>query len=142
MAERLFVKSADYLSVVRANAGTVLTALVSSPGSTPAEVQTATSLAQVIVDQVLAYAVKAGVVVARADFSGVVRYWRGDTWTTRILTYITNARTWGDGVSSSGALEGALATILVTAGLASKESQPVAIALVNVLVGEATGETA
>lgn len=142
MAERRFAKSTNFQSTIRTNDGTVLTDLSSNPGSTAAEVAASTSLNQLIVDQILAFGVKAGVIVARADFSGVVRYWRADTWASRILTYISNARTWADALGANGAMESALASALVTAGLATNESEAVATALVNALVNEGTGETA
>lgn len=142
MAERRFVRATTFQSTIRTNEGAVLANLVTTPGSTAAQVQSATALNQLIVDQILAYALKAGVVVARADFSGIVRYWRADTWVTRILAYIGGARTWADAVGAGGSLEGALATVLVSAGLAVQESQPLATALVNALVGDGTGETA
>jgi hypothetical protein len=142
MAERRFVKSADYQSSIRTNGGTVLAATVTTPGSTAAQLATATGLNSTIVNQVLADGLKAGVLVARSDFSGVVKYWRADTWASRIITYLSNARTWGDGLGSNGALEGTLASALVTAGLASQESEAVATALVNALINEGNGETA
>lgn len=141
MAERRFAKSGDYKNSIRTNGGTVLTALQAAPGSTNTAIATATSLSQIVVDQVLAYGIKAQVFVARADFSGIVKYWDAKTWSDRIVTYLATARTWGDGLGASGALEGSLATALVTAGLASGESEALATALVNALVNESTGET-
>lgn len=142
MAERRFAQSADFQSTIRTNDGTVLADLVSNPGSTAAEVAASTALNQLIVDPILAFGVKAGVVVARADFSGVVRYWRADTWASRIITHIGNARDWADALGSNGAMEGALATDLVNNhSLAANESEALATALVNALVNEGTGET-
>jgi len=140
--ERRFVKAANFQNTVRNNDSAIFAALVTSPGSTSLQVQTATALNQIVVDQILAFGVRAGVVVARADFSGVVRYWRADTWASRVILYVDDARLWGDAVGAQGALEGALATALVTAGLPAQESQPLATALVNALVNEGTGETA
>ena len=142
MAERRFAKSADFQSTIRTNDGTVLSDLVSNPGSTASEVQASTSLNQLIVDQILDFGVKANVIVARADFDGIVRYWRADTWVNRLLTYMSDARAWADALGSNGAMEGALATYLEGEGIASNESEAVAIALVNTLVNEGTGETA
>jgi len=141
MAERRFAQSDDFQSSIRTNDGAVLGDLVSNPGSTAAEVAASTALNQLIVDPILAFGMKAGIVVARADFSGVVRYWRADTWANRILTYISDARSWADALGVNGAMEGALASTLVTAGLASNESEALATALTNVLVNEGTGET-
>lgn len=140
MAARSFALSATYQSAVRTNGGTVLTNLTTNPGSTNAQVQSSTGLAQVIVDQILAYGVKAGIFVARANFSGVVRYWTAATWASRITTYLTNARTWADALGAGVGTETALAAALVTAGLASAESEAVAITLTNALVNEANGE--
>lgn len=141
MAERRFSKAANFQSTVRTNSAAVLTNLNTNPGSTAAQVAAATALSQTIVDVILAFGVKGGVIVARSDFSGVVRYWRADTWASRILTYISNARTWADALGANGAMESNLASTLVTAGLASAESEAVATALVNALINEGTGET-
>lgn len=142
MAERRAARCQAFTSIVRSNDSAVLADLVSNPGSTAAEVQASLAISQVIVDAVLAFGVKAGIVVARADFSGIVRYWRADTWVDRILTYVSDARTWADALGSTTPLEGNLAADLVTAGLASNESEAVATALVNLLVNEGTVETA
>lgn len=142
MAERRATRCQTFTSIVRSNDNAVLADLVSNPGSTAAEVQASLTISQVIVDAVLAFGVKAGIIVARADFSGIVRYWRADTWVDRILTYVSDARTWADALASTTPLEGDLAADLVTAGLASNESEAVATALVNLLVNEGTVETA
>lgn len=143
MAERRFAQSDDFQSAIRTNDGTIVSDLVSNPGSTPTEVAASTALNQLVVNQVLAFGLKAGVFVARADFSGVVRYWRADTWALRILNFIGHARDWADALSPTGAMEGALVTDLVTNhGLAANEAEALATALVNTLVNEGTGETA
>jgi hypothetical protein len=140
MAARSFALSATYQNAIRTNGAAVLTNLTTNPGSTNAQVQSSTGLAQVIVDQILAYGVKAGVFVARANFSGVTRYWTAATWASRITTYLGNARTWADALGAGVGTETALAAALVTAGLASVESEAVAITLTNALVNEANGE--
>lgn len=140
MAARNFALSSTYQSAIRTNGGTVLTNLTTNPGSTNAQVQSSTGLPQVIVDAVLAYGVKAGVFVARSNFSGVMRYWTAATWASRITTYLTNARAWADALGGNVGTETALASALVTAGLASAESEAVATTLTNALVNEANGE--
>jgi hypothetical protein len=140
MAARSFALSATYQNAIRTNGAAVLTNLTTNPGSTNAQVQSSTGLAQVIVDQILAYGVKAGVFIARANFSGVTRYWTAATWASRITTYLGNARTWADALGGTVGTETALAAALVTAGLASVESEAVAITLTNALVNEANGE--
>lgn len=140
MAARSYALAATYQSAVRTNGGTILSDLTSNPGSTSAQVQSSTSLSQVIVDQVLAYGVKAGIFVARADFSGIVRYWTAATWASRITTYLASARTWADALGSSVGDEADLASALVTAGLASAESEAVATTLMNALINESNGE--
>ena len=139
MAARSFALAATYQSAIRTNGGTILSDLNSNPGSTNAQVQSSTGLAQVIVDQVLAYGVKAGIFVARANFSGVMRYWTAATWASRITTYLASARTWADALGGSVGTETALASALVTAGLASQESEAVATTLMNALVNESNG---
>lgn len=140
MAARSYALASTYQSAIRTNGGTILSDLASNPGSTNAEVQSSTSLAQVIVDQALAYGVKAGVFVARANFSGITRYWTAETWASRITTYLSTARTWADALGGSVGSESALAAALVTAGLASAESEAVATALMNALINESNGE--
>lgn len=142
MAERRVALGTDFSATIRTNDGTVLSDLVTNPGSLDTEVATSTGLNILIVQQILDFAVKAGIVIARPDFGGTVRYWRADTWVDRILTYISDARSWVDALGSSGAMEGSLVTDLETAGLASNESETVAQALVNALVNEGIGETA
>lgn len=78
MAERRAARCQTFTSIVRSNDGAVLADLVANPGSTAVEVWTSTAINQIIMDAVLAFGVKAGIIVARADFSGVVRYWRAD----------------------------------------------------------------
>lgn len=142
MAERRIANASDFTSAVRSNDNAILSDLASNPGSTAAEVASSTSINQIIVDQVLAFGVKAGVISARANFSGIVRYWRANDWFDLVLTHISTARTWLSGVGSNGALEGNLASALVTAGVSTSESEALATALSNVLINEGAGETA
>jgi hypothetical protein len=142
MAERRIANASDFTSAIRSNSGAILGDLATNPGSTAAEVASSTSINQIIVDQVLAFGVKAGVIIARANFSGIIRFWRANDWFEMMLDHISTARTWLSGVGSNGALEGNLASALVTAGVSTNESEALATALANVLINEGAGETA
>jgi hypothetical protein len=135
MAVRTIIKGTDLSSIFQSNRTSIFSYLASNPGSLSSEIASGTSKTQELVDVVIGIASNVGFVVIGTTFGGVPRYWRSQEWVDRLNTYVTDAEGWAEdaGFSAGGELESELQSVLITAGLASNESEPITKSFIEVL---------